>query len=61
MVVRKSVYLNATSTPERRFRAVCVVERRPTTVNARIITLRFQTFITQVIDIANLLKSLRFM
>ncbi len=60
MILCKSVYLNATSTLERRFRAVSVVECRPKAVNAGINTLRYQTVIIQVVDIANLLESLRF-
>jgi hypothetical protein len=55
-----SVYLNATSTLERSFRAVCAVECRPMTVSAGINILRFQMFKLQVIDISNLLDSLRF-
>ncbi len=57
---RKSVYLNATSTLERRFRAVCVVECRPMTANAGINILRYQMFNTQVTDFVNLLEPLRF-
>ena len=58
--LRRPVYLNATSTLERRFRAVYVVECRPMTVSVGINMWRFQTFKAQVVDIANLLESLRF-
>ncbi len=53
LIFRKSVYLNATSTLERCFRTVCVVECRPITVSVGIKILRFQTLIIQVTDISN--------
>jgi len=60
MIFRESVYLNATSTLERRFCAVCAAETRPMKVNAGFNILRFQMFKLQVIDFINLLESLRF-
>jgi hypothetical protein len=60
VINRKSVYLNATSTLERRFRAICAAECRPMTVNAGFSILRFQMFNAQVVDFPNLLETSRF-